>query len=150
MKYILPIVGVALHLFIIGFLIGFNGLFILKMEALTILLVYIPFGLIPLWPLVRWYQERPLHITFMGFFLLKITIISTIAFTLFLAIFINAISINHSETDGGLDILLLCIVSVSLFYGYLQTLYFEYINAKYMNGLLWLKLREKFSPQTKE
>ncbi|CED57938.1 membrane protein (plasmid) [Aliivibrio wodanis] len=148
MKYILPTVGVALHLFIVGFLIGFNGLFIIKMEALTTLLFYIPLGFLPLWPLIRWYQQRPSPITFMCVFLLKITIISIMALTLFLAIFINAISINHSATDGGLDILLLCIVSVSLFYGYLQTLYFEYINAKYMNGLLWLKLREKFLGDT--
>lgn len=48
MKYILPIVGVALHLFIVGFLIGFNGLFIIKMDTLTTLFVYIPLGLFPL------------------------------------------------------------------------------------------------------
>ena len=144
MKYILPTVGVALHLFIVGFLIGFNGLFIIKMETLTTLLVYIPFGLIPLWPLVRWYQQRPSPMTFMCFFLLKIAIISMMALTLFLAIFINAISINHSATDGGLDVLLLCIVSVSLFYGYIQTLFLEYINAKYIDRLLWPKLHKKY------
>ena len=130
MKYILPTIGVTLHLLIVGFFFGINGLFVINLDALTTFLIYIPFGFIPVWPLIHWYQQHPSPIAFMWSSLLEIGVILMVIFGALLVLLHDLVPLNQLLAEGHLTSLLLYLFSGSLISSYLIVLVSEYNHHK--------------------